>query len=125
MKKYLLDVEFRYHDKPDNNGFGSYPNRTVTIGIYDTIEEAIEEGNKAIAILSKSFEVRSDDKFLLHGLFGCPKNLVTNCCYSTKGIQYFAHIKTLKFDNLEETIKECFDAFERYKQYKKEQSDED
>jgi hypothetical protein len=120
MTKELLTIEFRYHDKPKSEIFSVHTDKTITIGVYDTLEEAIAEGNKAIDILSKTFQVRSDDKFALKALFGQPQRLVTNCCYSTKGIQYFAKITKLKFDDLNETVNETFAAFERYKTYKAE-----
>jgi len=70
-----------------------------------------------LIVLSKSFEVRYDDKFKLKHLFGTPQRLVTNCCYSTKGIQYFAKITSLVFDDLSETIDETFKAAKRYKEF--------
>lgn len=118
MTKELLQIEFRYHDNPKYEGSCGSESKTITIGIYDTLEEAIEEGNKCVDILSKHFEVRSDDKFAMKFLFGQPCRLVSNCCYTTKGISYFAKIEKLKFDDLNETIDETFKAFERYKEYK-------
>ncbi len=113
MTKELLTIEFRYHDKP-KNGFGEFPSKTITIGVFDTLADAIKEGNLTIDILSKTFEVRQDDVFTEKGLFGRAKKLVTNACYPTKGIQYFAKITTLRFDSLESTITECFLAYERH-----------
>ena len=113
--KELLTIEFRYHDQPEDVTNSVCRNKTITIGIFDTLEEAIEKGNKALEILSKHFQVRPDDKFQLHYLFGSPCRLVTNCCYPTNGIQYFAKITPLKFDDLSNTIKETFDAYRRYK----------
>lgn len=124
MQKELLTIEFRYHDRPNPAGFGEWPDKTITIGVFDTLEEAVEEGNKTIKVLSKYFEVRPDDKFKMKFLFGAPKRLVTNTCYPTNGVQYFANITTLKFDNLEDTIAETFAAFERYKEYKREQKND-
>lgn len=118
MTKELLIIEFRYHDKPKGDWDSGYKTKTITIGIFDTLEEAIVEGNKAISILAKKFDVRPDDKFMPKFLFGNPKLLVTNTCYSTNGIQYFAKIEKLKFDDLNDTISETFNAFERYKEYK-------
>lgn len=123
MTKELLTVEFRYHDTPKWEGGGSFNSKTLTIGIYDTLEEAIIDGNKIIDELSKYFEVRSDDKFSLHGIVGCPMRLVSNTCYSTKGIEYFAKITCLKFENFTETIRETFCAFERYKEFKQKEKD--
>lgn len=117
MKKELLTIEFRYRDKPKGNYDGGTRSKTITIGIYDDLEEAISEGNKALDILTHSFEVRGDDTFQLNHLFGRPKRLVTNTCYPTKGIQFFAKIESLKFDDLQESIKETFMAYERYKEF--------
>lgn len=112
MTKELLTVEFRYRDVKNDNV--SYENKTVTVGIYDTIEEAIENGNKILNVLSDKFEVR--DKFKLNHLFGFPKRLVTNTCYQ-KGIEYFAKIEQLKFDNISDIVEHTFEAFKRYKKH--------
>lgn len=117
MKKELVTIEFRYHDSPKWERDGGYRNKTITVGIFDTLEEAVEKGNNALEALSKHFQVRPEDKFKVRGLFGSPNRLVTNCCYPTKGIQYFAKIESLQFDNLSDTIKETFEAAERYKEY--------
>jgi hypothetical protein len=119
MKKYLLTVEFRYHDKPKGEWDSEYQSKKLTIGIYDTISEAMVEGNTAIGFLSKHFQVRPDDKFQENFLMGkYPKTLVTNCCYSTDRIQYFANIDTLHFDNIQQMVTEAFTAYERYREYK-------
>lgn len=118
MTKELVTIEFRYHDKPKDDWDSVYKTKKITIGIFDTLEEAINEGNKVLNILSKTFEVRADDKFMLKFLFGSPNRLVTNTCYPTNGIQYFAKITQLKFDDLNETVIETFKAFDRYKEHK-------
>lgn len=124
MKKELLRIEFRYHDTPKHPDFSGFTSKTITIGIYDTLNEAIEAGNEAVKELAKSFEVREDDKFQLKFLFGCPKKLVSNTCYPTKGISYFAKIETLDFSDLSSTIAETFEAYERYSSYKLSENEE-
>ena len=119
ITKELLTIEFRYHDR-SKFGDGECRKKTITIGIFDTLEEAVKEGNKAVEALSKHFQVRSDGRFKVHGLFGNPKRLVTNCCYPTKGIQYYAKITPLRFDDLSATIKGTFEAADRYKAYREE-----
>lgn len=118
MIKELLTIEFRYHDKPISDDFSGHSTKTITIGVFDNLEEAIAKGNECLQILSKSFEIRTDDKFQLKWLFGSPKRLVSNTCYPTKGIQYFAKITPLNFENLDETIAETFKALDRYKEHK-------
>ena len=118
MNKELLTIEFRYCDKPKNEDFSGHEKKTITIGIFDSLDEAISEGNKVLSILSEYFEVRVDDRFELKYLFGTPRRLVTNTCYPTNGIQYFAKIESLKFDDLNEAVNETFKAFNRYKEFK-------
>lgn len=118
--KRLVTIELRYEDRPVNEDVGGYTTRTITIGIYDTLDEAIEQGNKAIELLSKYFEVRSDDYFVKNALFGMPRTLVSNCCYRNQQIAYFAKITPLHFDDLEAAVKEAFAARERYKKYQQE-----
>ncbi len=118
--KRLVTIELRYEDRPVNEDVGGYTTRTITIGIYDTLDEAIEQGNKAIELLSKYFEVRCDDYFVKNALFGMPRTLVSNCCYRTQQIAYFAKITPLHFDDLEAAVKEAFAARERYKKYQQE-----
>ena len=43
----------------------------------------------------------------------------------TKGIAYFAKITPLKFDDLSETIAETFKAYDRYRQYRREQKNDE
>lgn len=118
LDKELLTIEFRYIDEPMSEDFSGYKKKTITVGIFDTLEEAIIEGNKVLEVLGKTFEVREEDKFKLKCLFGSPNRLATNTCYPTKGVQYFANITPLKFDDLGDTIAETFRALERYKSYK-------
>lgn len=121
MIKELVKIEFRYSDKPDDDGFGEYKSKTVTIGIYDTIKEAIEIANKTLELLKKyNFEIRSNDYFKENDLFDQPTRLVSNCCYSTNRISYFLSIIKLEFSNLEDIIKETFKASERCEEYRKE-----
>ena len=119
MTKELLTIEFRYHDTPRADWHSGHKTKTITIGVFDTLEEAVTEGNKALKILSEKFEVRANDRFKVRGLLGQPDRLVTNTCYPTKGIQYFAQITKLNYDDLGETITETFDAFKRYINYQK------
>jgi len=102
MNKELLTVEFRYNSK------GDYKTKIITIGIFDTLESAVDKGNEVLNILSDNFQVRKEDKFKFKGLWGLPEKLVTNTCYSTKGVQYFANITTLNFYSLEDMVKNIF-----------------
>ncbi len=116
--KELLTIEFRYNIADD------YKTKTVTIGIYNTIDEAIDEGNKVLNILSKTFEVRADNKFKPNHLWGFPQRLVVNTCCSSNGIEcfeYFAKITLLTFDDLNQVVNDIIkDTKIRKKRRKKE-----
>lgn len=125
MKKELLTIEFRYHDRPEWSHDSGYRTKTITIGVFDTLKEAVDEGNRKLKSLSEHFEVRADDVFKENGLFGFPQRLVSNSCYTTKGVSYFARITSLEFDDLSDTIAETFRAYDRYKQYRNELEDDE
>lgn len=125
MSKELLRIEFRYKDKPDSTG-STHRNKFITIGIYDTLEEAVKIGNKLLTeVLIKHFHIRKDDRFSVNGFLGSPERLVTNCCYPTKGITYFAKIIKLDFDNLEDTIDNILDSAYRYIEYRSKETEDD
>ena len=107
MQKELLEIEFRYHDRPIGSCPATSCSKTIAIGIFDTLEEAVKAGNETLKV------------------FGTPDRLVTNCCYTTKGIAYFARITPLKFNDLSETIAETFKAYDRYRQYRREQENDE
>lgn len=125
MQKELLEIEFRYNDRPIGSRPATSCSKTIAIGIFDTLEEAVKAGNETLEVLSEHFQVRADDRFKVRGLFGTPDRLVTNCCYTTKGIAYFARITPLKFNDLSETIAETFKAYDRYRQYRREQENDE
>lgn len=106
--KERLEIEFRYSVKPKNEADGGHRTKTITIGIFDSLEEAVEAGNKALEELSKWFEVRQYDRFKTKGLFGLPQRLATNCCYPTKGIQYFAKITRQDYSPVADTVEGIF-----------------
>lgn len=121
MTKELLQIEFRYRDAPNDDGIDSCKSKTVTVGVYDTLEEAVKAGNTTLEMMKTCFEIRPDDRFAVHGLFGRPTRLVTNCCYSRDRVKYFAKIQKLDFAPVADYISEAFEAVARFKEYEKKQ----
>jgi hypothetical protein len=120
--KELLTVEFRYTRISTWDRDDDYCTKTFTIGIYDSLEEAVIMGNLTLLTLSETFEVRSTDRFKVKGLFDFPDRLVSNNCYPTKGVMYFAKIETLNFveiDTFQNEINEIMDEKDKYIEYKK------
>lgn len=124
MKKEVVTIEFIYHDEPNWDQDMGYRTKTVLIGAFDSIEEAVEKGNKVIKILSEYFEVRDNDCFEIHGPVGCPIRLVSNCCYPTNGVIYFAKISQMEVDELPDIISQIFNASKRHKAWKEKEDND-
>lgn len=107
MKKYLLTFEFRYTAKSEYEDFENYITKTITVGIYEDIEKAIEAGDEALGKISGLLDVR--DRFTANFIFGSPRDLVTNTCTRDK-VHFFAKITTLNFRDLNETVAEALRA---------------
>lgn len=114
-RKQLLTVEFRYNDIPRNGERSGYTKETLTIGIYDSLEEAVEAGNNTLEIFSEFFDF-GRDRFKVKGLFGAPEKLVTN-----KTGNIFAKITTLHIcddaGELRSFSQKVLEAKDRYKKY--------
>lgn len=114
MDKYLLTIEFRYRIKPKHeDDYTRYKDKTVTIGVYASQDEAITEGNKLLESLEDRFKIHTYpdgreakiEKFSKNGgLFGSPVNLVTNLAYLKTPFEFFAKITTLKHEDVSNTI---------------------
>ena len=116
MEKYIVQIEFRYMAIPKN--YNAYTsdcyNKKITIGVYDSIDEAIKQGNKSLDVLKAKFRV--NDCFSKNGgIFGTANKLVCNFEHRNKP-QFFATIKTLHFDDLASTMEDVFDANEKWLQ---------
>lgn len=123
MTKELLTIEFRYHDAPKSESDSGYKTKTITIGVFDTFEEAIVEGNKAMEVFEKYFKVNTywnkKDRFSKNGgCFGTPNRLITPLAYLQTPFDFYAKIEQLKYNDVDETIIEVLDAVKRYKEYK-------
>lgn len=47
MRKKLLTIKFRYHDEPNDIG-SVYREKKITVGIFDTLEEAVKRGQQGV-----------------------------------------------------------------------------
>jgi hypothetical protein len=120
--KELLTIEFRYKDKPKSDLFSEHQSKTITIGVFDTFDEAATEGNKAMEIFEKYFKLNPNynrkERFSKNGgCFGEPKRLISPLAYLQCPFDFYAKITQLKYFDVEETIVEVLEAKERYKEY--------
>lgn len=132
-ESYLVDIEFRYNDKKPEKDDYDYVSKTVTIGVFDTLEEANEEGNKMIETLEKHFELHkfhqghyaARERFSKNGgCFGSRNDLITNLAFLKTPFDFYAHVKKLKHLDLEEMITEAVAGCKRYREFKIRQQDE-
>lgn len=116
MTKQLITIEFRYREIPKSDLMSEHVNKTITIGIYDTIEEAVKEGNNALNKLAKKYKFRK--RFSTHGFMGHPDRLVVDGSWTV-----FAKIDELKFDDLEATVKEVEESNKKFIKWEKEHNE--
>ena len=115
MNKELLTVELRYHSVPKSEYSSGYESKTITIGVYDSLEEAVKEGNKVLDKLSSKFKFR--DLFgTNNGVFGSATRLVCDFCHGYPEV--FCKIEQLKYDDICKVINEVFDSEDKYKKWK-------
>ena len=133
MEKYLLTVEFRYSDAPKNPDDYTDKSNKVTIGVYDTFDDACKYGNELLENLESKFPIHTfpdgtkakKDRFSRHGgPFGSKLDIVTDLAYLKTPFNFFAKITTLKYYNVDDTIKDVISATKRYAEYKRSMKDE-
>ena len=127
MEKYLVRIEFRYSDAPKTEDGYTSKNKKITIGVYDTFEEACKNGNNLLEILESKFELHqypdgtkaSKKRFSKNGgILGGKKNLVSSLAYLKTPFEFYAKIETLEYNPINETIETIINASKRYINYK-------
>lgn len=134
MTKELVTIEFRYHDKPKYDRDSGSETKTITVGVFDTLEEAIIEGNKVLEVFEKHFKlhsfpngrVASKDRFgKNNGCFGSATRLISPLAYLKTPFDFYAKITKLTYSDVEQTILEVLDATKRYREHKISEQEQD
>ena len=123
MRKYLVTIRFTYNDAPKDEFLSGYTQKTITIGVYGTENEAITNGNKVLEAFEKRFPLNHHwnvkERFSNNGgPFGEPKHFVTNTAWITTPFSLVAKITVLDYHDVEETINNVLEAQKRYNEYK-------
>lgn len=127
MEKYLVRIEFRYSDAPKIENNITSKNKMVTIGVYDTFEDACRNGNNLLETLESKFNLHRfpdgskapKERFSKNGgCFGSKKTLITNLAYLKTPFDFYAKIEALKYDNINEVIEDVVSSSKRYKTYR-------
>jgi len=104
MIKYLVTMEYRYSDAPDDFNC-TYRNKEDTIIISDNIKEAIKEGNKVLIELEKNFKLNPNYNIKQRLGVGYMKRLISNLGYINTPFTFFLKITELKHNCIKESIK--------------------
>ena len=109
--KYLLTVDFRYTIRNKDEEIGDdYKTEIITIGVFDSKEEAISKGNESLKIFDKFYKRNPNYRKLAEfskngGCFGSMVNLITDSeFYPQIRYSFFMKITTLKYEDLEQKI---------------------
>jgi len=130
--KYLLTLEFRFtsvnKDKTDTN----CNNKTITLGVFDSFEDACIEGNKNLEIMESRFSLHvfpkghfaNKERFSKNGgCFNSRKNLITNLAYLKTPFDFYFKITNLNYQNIESFINDTLISVNEYKDWKKKDID--
>jgi hypothetical protein len=133
MEKFLVSIEFRYNDAPRYADGGTHQNKEVTIGVFETFGAACAAGNKLMEEMESRFKLHrfpngseaAKERFSLHGgPFHSKKDLITDLAYMKTPFNFFASIKTLRFDEIDTAINDVLAAVDRHKKYKTEEEED-
>ena len=127
MKRYLVRIEFRYSVTSEIEDEYIPKNKKVTIGVYDTFDEACKNGNNLLEVLESKFELHQfpdgrkapKERFSKNGgILGGKKNLVSNLAYLKTPFEFYAKIETLEYSPIDEAIEDVVSASKRYINYR-------
>lgn len=121
MNKELLTIEFRYHVIPKSDYTSGFESKKITVGVYNTLEDAVKEGNKVLKELSSRFKFY--ESFGTHnGVFGSATRLVSDCFRGYP--QVFCKITQLKYDDIRKVMNDVIDSEDKYKFWSESDSNE-
>lgn len=127
MEKFLVTIEFRYETRFCDR------EKVVTIGVYDTFEDACDNGNFLMETLESKYplhefpdgtEAKKERFSKYGGPFGTKKNSIADSAYLKTPFAFFAKITTLKFDDVDKTIGEIEAAVKKFKEYMSSEDEE-
>jgi hypothetical protein len=124
---YSVDLGLRYCDEPRNGSdYASNVSKTITIGIYETYEEAVRAGNSMLqSELESKFPLNKN--WNKKDRFGetYKEYLISDLAYLTTPFSFFAHINKLNLGSVSDAIDEAVNAEKRYAEWKKADCDLD
>lgn len=128
QEKYLVSIEFRYNQPPKYEDDYTFRSKKITIGVYNTFDEACEAGNEFVENLEGKFALHQfpdgskakKERFSKNGgCFGSKNTLITNLAYLKTPFEFYAKITTLNYEDINVVINEVVESAKKYKEYKK------
>jgi len=132
MEKYLVKIEFRYYDAPETEDGSTSKTKVVTIGVYDTFDDACLNGNHLLEKLENKFDIHTfpngskakKERFSKNGgCFGSKNTLVADLAYLKTPFEFYAKIETLRYSSIDESINNVVESIKRYRKYKSDMTD--
>ena len=129
-KRYLVTFEFRYHIVPTYEPYErESETKKVTIGVYDSFEEACEKGNNHLIYLESLYKLNPNwnvkERFSKRGgCFGSPKTLISNLAYLQTPFTFYGKIITLDMSPFTDVLSSVINKTNRYQQFKLDNKDD-
>jgi hypothetical protein len=122
LNKYVVKLELRYSDAPNDIG-STYRTNIITLGVFDDVQQAYTCGNESLAELEKHYPLNKNwnrkERFSANGgCFGSAKHLISDSGYLTTPFSFFLSIETLKHTLMMEAVQAAHDATIRYKTHR-------
>jgi len=127
--KYLVQIEFRHHQIPPSEDFGSSTSTMLTVGVYKNEQEAYNAGNKVMEVLEARYPLHVfpdgskavKKRFSKNGgAFGYPNRLITKSAYLKTPFDFYAQVTPLVHAGLEGVLNQVEDSVKEYRDYQKE-----
>jgi hypothetical protein len=124
---YLVDLGLCYTDQPrGDNDYANHVSKTITVGIYNTYEEAVQAGNAMLAAeLESRFPLNPNYNYKQRFGEKWTETLISDLSYLTTPFRFFAHIKKLNLGSVGDAVEEALKAEARYKEWKNSERDLD
>lgn len=124
MKKYLVTIKFIYSGVAKSDYDCTSKTKRITIGIYDSFDDACIHGNDVLKTLESKFKLHkfpdgttaSRDRLgkRLYS-FGGRKSLVTDSAYLKTPFNFYLKIDTLNYGSITDTIDDVLDSVKEFR----------
>lgn len=131
--RHIATVEFRYHSAPEQGGESPrYRERKITLGVYLSREQAIEEVNKLLPLFEERFKLNPSynrrERFDLGSFSFGDTAIITNRCWVKSNVNFFITIAPLDETPLDEALPAVLQevgAYDRWLAHQEEEEEEE